>query len=81
MADKKPSGIVKYTMGPSTREITRQQWEGVGVKNQGTLKWDQHNNWSIPTSKVTAAALAILLEEKGFRVDEDSPAAPAPNGN
>lgn len=70
MADKKV-GVVRYTMAPTTREITKQQWEDAGVKNQDATVWSKLNGWAIPVDQFNKAAMAVISGEEGFRVDED----------
>jgi hypothetical protein len=44
-------------------EVTDKQWVALGISGQKTLVFNRSNNWRVPASDVTEAALNYLLNE------------------
>lgn len=48
------------------RQITRPEWESVGVMNQDSVQWNSLNRWTVKGEKFTSEALEVLEAEGQF---------------
>lgn len=79
---KKTAGdVLIYTGGATTREITREQWEAAGVKDQDTVRFSkEENNRRVPVDEMTSAAVELLLDRHSNEFMLNEFKIPAPNG-
>jgi hypothetical protein len=63
-----PIRCVVFEGNVSRREITAQDWASVGIDRR-TDVWDRANNFRIPVDEFDKAALRILAEQPGMRIE------------
>lgn len=61
---------IKYTGDAGVREITAAQWKTAGVEDQETVVWDASNDYTVPLSKFTPDAIAVLRRDRGLKITE-----------
>ena len=61
-------GYVEYVRltDLNTRQITRFDWEQVGVDHD-TISWDASNNWKVPADKISDEAWPHIEADTGLR--------------
>jgi hypothetical protein len=69
-AEDEGGGTIKYTGDAGVREITKAQWKGAGVEDQDTVVWDASNDYTLPLSKFSKDAVAVLGRDKGLKITE-----------
>lgn len=61
---------VAYVGQASKREITKDEWQQAGVKDQATVTWSKRNGKVVPLDNFTEEALDILDNDAGFVIQE-----------
>lgn len=60
--------MVTFHGAAGLREITTEQWQGAGVANMPTVKWERRTGFKVPKSAFTDQALQVLRQDQDFRV-------------
>lgn len=56
---------IKYNGVGVVRNITSAEWRACGVRDQGDTQWNYLNNYRIPVSALSEAAIKYCLEVDG----------------
>lgn len=67
-----PPNSVVYLGVLSERRISREDWEGAGIENQGGVVWKRDEGHSLPAQGFTKAALQKMREMGEFRITESN---------
>lgn len=55
--------VVKYTGDAGVREISAADWKTAGVEGQAKVVWNAENDYTLPASDFSAAALEVLKRD------------------
>lgn len=63
---------ITYTGMATLREITKRDWQKIGVVDQGDVQWNLMNGYRIPVSNLSESAIDYCLRVDGrfSKVDE-----------
>ncbi len=64
--------VVKYIGTADVREINEKSWRDVGVEDQGLVRWDKGNRWSVPVADLTKDAVAYCEKDDATFVVADA---------
>lgn len=69
-ASKSAGKFVKYTGTATRRVITSEHWAGVNAPDMPTTEWTFANEYKIPASEFSTAALEYLRRDGRFQVTD-----------
>lgn len=61
--------VVRYIGGSDTRDIDANAWKAVDVQDQRKVSWNKENNWRVPVSELSEAAVDFLTASGEFKLE------------